>query len=117
MPAYFGRATLAVSPLRYGAGIQNKVLEAMACAVPVVTTPNVCGALHVRPDRDLFVADSPDRLACHILNLIGDPDLRSQIGRAGRRYVEHHHHWPTIAQNVTSAYVAVQDSLRQRAPA
>ena len=42
---YLRQATLSVSPLLYGAGIQNKILEAMACGTPVVATPLAVSAL------------------------------------------------------------------------
>ncbi|PWH19831.1 MAG: glycosyl transferase family 1, partial [Ardenticatenia bacterium] len=48
---YLQRARLAVAPLRYGAGIQNKVLEALACGTPVVATPQACSALQVQAER------------------------------------------------------------------
>ena len=42
---YLAQAAVAVSPIRYGVGIQNKVLEAMAMGTPVVTSPRACQAL------------------------------------------------------------------------
>ncbi|MDH7487867.1 MAG: glycosyltransferase, partial [Anaerolineae bacterium] len=42
---YLQRATLAVTPISYGVGIQNKVLEAMACGTPVVSTPQAVSTL------------------------------------------------------------------------
>jgi glycosyltransferase involved in cell wall biosynthesis len=47
MPEYIQGATIAVAPLLYGAGIQNKALEAMACGTPVVATAQATGALRV----------------------------------------------------------------------
>ena len=46
-----GCATIAVAPITYGAGIQNKVLEAMACATPVIVTPQATNALTAIPEK------------------------------------------------------------------
>ena len=54
MRPYLRQATVAVAPLTYGAGIQNKVLEAMACGTPVVTVPTTVEALMAIPGRDLL---------------------------------------------------------------
>jgi glycosyltransferase involved in cell wall biosynthesis len=105
---YLWRATVAVSPLLYGAGIQNKVLEAMATGTPVVVAPRVCDALRAQPDRDLLVAEDAERFAGRILNLIGDPAQRDQIGPAGRQYVEQYHDWNKIAQTLIGVYHTVR---------
>lgn len=97
-------ATLAVCPLRYGVGIQNKVLEAMALATPVVVARQATQALQVMDGRDVFLAEEPDEYAQAILTLINDPWLATQIGQAGRRYVEQHHDWDGAAQKLEVIY-------------
>lgn len=99
------QATVAVAPLLYGAGIQNKVLEAMACATPVVASARAVSALQAQPGQDCLVANSPQSFAEAILALLHDPALREQVGAAGRRYVERHHDWNTIAAQLESIYV------------
>ena len=80
---YLHKATMAVTPITYGAGIQNKVLEAMACGLPVVSSPQAVSALTVNPGQDLLVAEDPDEFANAVVSLLDDPGLRSQA-RAGR---------------------------------
>jgi sugar transferase (PEP-CTERM/EpsH1 system associated) len=106
---YLGRATVSVSPLRYGVGIQNKVLEAMAMGVPVVTTSNACRALMVERDSHLLVGDSARELAQAVLSLLADEGQRRRLGEAGRRYVEAHHDWDRIATQLESIYWEVID--------
>lgn len=100
----FAQATIAAAPLRYGAGVQNKVLEAMACGLPVVATPQVLGALEAEAGRELLVGKDASELANHIVSLIEQPDLRAQVGQAGRAYVEAHHRWATIAERLIKIY-------------
>ena len=101
---YLARATVAVSPMRYGVGIQNKVLEAMAMATPVVTTPQATTALQAEPGEDLLVASTPRGIAEAVLALLTNPALRLRLGQAGRRYVEIHHDWSAVAGKLEAIY-------------
>lgn len=104
MPEYIQSATIAVAPLLYGAGIQNKALEALACGTPVVATHQATAALGVVSGRELLIADGPDAFAEALLALLGDPDLRSRLGAAGRHYVGEHHSWDVAASALESIY-------------
>ena len=77
-----------VCPLRKGTGIKNKVLEAMACGCAVVATEVAAEGLDVRDGQELLVADTPAEIAGAVKRLIGDPDLRNQLGAAARSFVE-----------------------------
>jgi glycosyltransferase involved in cell wall biosynthesis len=101
---YLRQSTIAVAPVRYGAGIQNKVLEAMGCATPVVCSPTAVSALQARPEVDLIVADGAEEFARQILRLLADGGLRERMGQAGRKYVEDHHRWETIVEQFESLY-------------
>jgi polysaccharide biosynthesis protein PslH len=98
------RATVAVAPLTYGAGIQNKVLEAMACATPVVASPQAVSALAVQTGRDILVGREPAEFAKAVLGLLESIEQRARIGEAGRRFVESHHRWNTIASELVGIY-------------
>ncbi len=102
---FLRRATLAVAPARYAAGIQNKVLEALACGLPVVATPEAVAALEVRAGHDVLVARGPDDMAASILGVLGDPRLQTRLGRAGRQMVEHRHQWGAVARGLTQIYI------------
>jgi sugar transferase (PEP-CTERM/EpsH1 system associated) len=101
---FLQRATLAVAPIQYAVGVQNKVLEAMACATPVVATPAAVEALGVADGRELVVARDAEEMATRIVELLGQPDDRARIGTAGRRYVETHHDWRSIADRLSDLY-------------
>lgn len=103
--------TLAVAPVTYGAGIQNKVLEAMACATPVVATPQAASALEARAGEDLLVADSPQAFAGEMLRLLEDEGLRHRVGANGRRYVVAHHDWAVIAGDLEEIYLCLTRKL------
>jgi glycosyltransferase involved in cell wall biosynthesis len=90
--------------LLYGAGIQNKVLEAMACATPVITSPGAAASLSAKNGRDFLVASDPESFAREILDLLADDSRRNELGRAGRVYAETHHNWDEIGSLLESAY-------------
>ena len=101
---YLRQATMAVAPVPYGAGIQNKVLEAMACGTPVVASPQGVSALQTKPDRELLVADGAEAFAKAIISLLADPERRQMLGRAGRSYVEARHSWDCIGAQLEAVY-------------
>jgi glycosyltransferase involved in cell wall biosynthesis len=111
---YLQKASVAVVPLLYGAGVQNKVLEAMACGIPVVATSQAVQSLGAVVDRDILLGDSPEELARQILGLVKDPDSQKRVGQAGRHYVEEHHQWARIAKVLEGVYDEVVNTRRER---
>jgi sugar transferase (PEP-CTERM/EpsH1 system associated) len=111
---YLARAAIAVSTVRYGVGVQNKVLEAMAMATPVVCSPQASSSLQAQHGRDLLVGDRPDVIAEHILDLLQSPEKRQAIGAAGRRYVEMHQSWDRSIAVLETVYArAVHEQSSQ----
>ncbi len=110
---YLLGASLSVSPITYGAGIQNKVLEAMACGTSVVATPIAVSALDVEPGQDLLVAQEAGSFATAVLFLLEDAELRMRVGNAGRRYVEKNHAWEQIVTELEEIYYDVIDAKRR----
>jgi sugar transferase (PEP-CTERM/EpsH1 system associated) len=104
MRPYLAEAAVAVSTVRYGVGIQNKVLEAMAMATPVVCSPQACSALSTQQGRDLLAGETPEAIAQHILDLLSQPEKRAALGAAGRQYVEQHQTWQGAAQLLEAIY-------------
>jgi sugar transferase (PEP-CTERM/EpsH1 system associated) len=104
MRPFLQQATVAVAPLTYGAGIQNKVLEAMACATPVTASPQAISALVAQPGREVIVARDPATFAEEVVSLLDNPARQRCIGEAGRCFVERHHRWDHIALQLERTY-------------
>ncbi|OGO36025.1 MAG: hypothetical protein A2W35_15065 [Chloroflexi bacterium RBG_16_57_11] len=105
---YLQRATIAVAPLTYGAGMQFKVLESMACGTPVVATPLAVSALtEAVHDRDLMVAEEPDEFAAKIIQLLDDARLRHSVGESGRYFAEQHFSWDRLVGQLEEVYNGV----------
>ena len=70
LQSYYALARLSIAPLRYGAGVKGKVVEAMRNGLPVVTTST--GAQGFSHDHALLVADDPGAFAAHVVTLLSD---------------------------------------------
>jgi len=90
---WLAAADLVVAPLRIARGVQNKVLEAMAMARPVLASRQAAEGIAGVDGRDLVVAPAPADEAALALSLIDDPARAAAIGAAGRRQVEARYGW------------------------
>ena len=90
---YLAHAALAVAPLRIARGIQNKVLEAMAMARPVLATRAALTGIAAMPGRDALVADDATAMIANARAVLrGDWPA---LGDAARRVVLAQHSWAT----------------------
>jgi sugar transferase (PEP-CTERM/EpsH1 system associated) len=90
---WLAAAALVAAPLNVARGIQNKVLEAMAMARPVVASTGAFLGIHAEPGRDLIIADGAEAQAEAALSLLADPERATEIGRAARRRMEAGYSW------------------------
>jgi glycosyltransferase involved in cell wall biosynthesis len=90
---FLRKATVAVVPLRIARGIQNKILEAMAMGLPVVTTPQAFEGIEARPDRDLILGGDVRKVAEGVIELIRKGSLRKSIGDNARKIIERNYCW------------------------
>ncbi len=85
---WIAKAAVCVAPIRAAAGLQNKLLEAMAMGKAVVATPEANEGIGAAADRDLLLAGEPGAFARAVVELLGDETRRAELGLAGRRFVE-----------------------------
>lgn len=112
---YLAAASVAVAPFRIARGVQNKVLEAMASGLPVVGTRLSFQGLEAAGEDDgVRMADTAEDLAREIGALLVDPARRRALGLSARLYVERHHHWERIGEQLEAALSAVAAAPRTR---
>jgi sugar transferase (PEP-CTERM/EpsH1 system associated) len=87
------QAAVSIAPLRIARGIQNKVLEAMAMGKAVVASDAALQGLPERAGAPVVCANTPQEWVEQISRLFADEELREQLGRRAREYVEHRHSW------------------------
>ena len=92
---YIRNSALMVAPLRIARGTQNKILEAMAMGVPVVTSTVAAGGVDALVKDHLLVADSAQEFAQGVLRLVENPTERQRLAVAGRARMLSHHAWPS----------------------
>lgn len=110
---FFRSASVVAAPLVYGTGIQNKVLEAMACGVAVVTSPIACEGIAAVHGRDLLVGANDGEMAGHIVALLRSRPFRTAIGLAGRQFVSKYHDWNELATRLVAIYSEAQLAYRR----
>jgi sugar transferase (PEP-CTERM/EpsH1 system associated) len=98
---WLAAADLVVAPLGIARGIQNKVLEAMAMARPVVASAAAYEGIEAVPGRDLVVADGAEAQSAAILSLLADPATSTAMGAAARRQMEAHYPWQATLAPLT----------------
>ena len=84
---YLERARVSVVPLLYGAGTKRKLLQALMCGTPAVSTSIGIEGLNLRDRRHVLVADDPVSFADAISRLLNDEQLWRLLQRAGRTYM------------------------------
>jgi glycosyltransferase involved in cell wall biosynthesis len=94
----YADAAVFVAPLRFAAGVQNKILEAMAAGLPVVTTPVGNRGLAARENEEILVRDDAAGLTQAVIALLRDRSFRESVGQAGRAFVQEHYSWDTVRE-------------------
>jgi sugar transferase (PEP-CTERM/EpsH1 system associated) len=89
---HLAEARVVVAPLRFARGIQNKVLEGLAAARPVVATPAALEGLEATPGREVLTADEPAAFAEAVLQVL-EGAAPADLGSRGREFVERRHKW------------------------
>ena len=102
---YIDRAAMFVCPMRIGAGIKNKILQAWAMGKAVVATRQAVGGLAYRDGQNILIADGTAALADGILRLLDDPDLSERIGAEGRRTVLASYTWDKKAAELEKVLI------------
>lgn len=89
---YLAHARAAVAPLRIARGVQNKVLEAMAMARPVVASSQAVDGIEPCAELAAWVGDAPETAAPLLLTLLRASDMKP-LGRVLRAHVLRHYSW------------------------
>jgi polysaccharide biosynthesis protein PslH len=103
---YVAHAAVSVAPLRLARGIQNKVLEAMALARPVVASPQAFEGVRAEAGRDLLVGDGAAELARLVDEVLDG--AHPAIATNGRRAVESGYSWAGVMEKLDRLLEAPQ---------
>lgn len=96
VPPYLDSAAVAVAPLHMARGVQNKVLEAMSNALPVVASPQAARGLG-KVDRDTLIVESTaDATVNAVLKLLRDPTAARTMGKRAAQFVRQRFRWENM---------------------
>jgi len=99
---YLQHAAVVVAPLRVARGIQNKILEAMAMARPVVASESCAQAIHAETGAELLAASSPADFITQISALLASAQHSARVGAAGRHRVLSDYSWFAHLSNINA---------------
>jgi glycosyltransferase involved in cell wall biosynthesis len=114
MEEYLRQSWVSISPMRVGAGLKNKVLEAFMYELPVVATSLANMGIGAVDRRDILIGDDPRSFANAVCELLEDPELRHEIGRNGRRYVEANFSDDVVRNGLHEIYARAESAWNAR---
>ena len=97
-------ADVYASPLRFGLGVKNKILEAMASGAPIVATSRSLSGTPLIDGRHAMIADEDAKFADAVVRLLSDAELRESLSLEARRKAETEYSWPSIASAFERLY-------------
>jgi sugar transferase (PEP-CTERM/EpsH1 system associated) len=90
---YYRTARLFVAPMQIGIGMQNKILEAMSMGLPVITSSLANNAIGAKHGKEIWIADSPEKVAEGISYLLNNTELALRLGQSARELMLKKYSW------------------------
>ncbi|HTO17227.1 MAG TPA: glycosyltransferase [Edaphocola sp.] len=112
---WYKEASIVVSPLRFGAGTQNKVLEAMAMGVPIISTNIGFEGLNIFSGEGVIVAMDTVPFAQACIRLLSDAKMRKEVGQVGVGVIRSQFDW-NIISNFLIGYCVEVNRMKKQQP-
>lgn len=93
---FYNKANVMAAPMLFVAGVQNKILEAMAMEVPVVTSNYGNEGIDAVNGEQIFVEDDPQKFACRVIELLKNVELGKKIGCSAGKFVREKYSWNSV---------------------
>lgn len=93
MLPYYQQADVFIAPFQIARGVQNKILQAFACGLPVVTTPIGAEGIDGNNEEHVLIAETPQHFAEQIQRLVQHSDLYQRLSVAARELIQREYLW------------------------
>ncbi len=103
----YDKSAIAVSPIRYGAGTLNKVLEPMAMGIPVVSTEIGFKGLGINSGEGVILALNKPEFIENVTRLLSSKELRRQVGEKGKKVIHDNFDWGIISNKLESYFKGI----------
>ncbi|MDG1516678.1 MAG: glycosyltransferase [Flavobacteriales bacterium] len=87
-----------LAPLQIGTGLQNKLLEAMSMELPCITSKLANNALGAKRESEILIGETPQEYVELIKRLINNEDLRNNLTKNAKLFVEQNYNWNSISK-------------------
>ncbi|MBI1387685.1 MAG: glycosyltransferase [bacterium] len=94
-------------PLRVAAGVRNKLLEAMAAGMAIITTRLGAEGISAVEDEHVLFAETPDEFVRQAERVMSDADLKRRLGENSRQYVTENHSYTVLGEKIEKLYQSV----------
>lgn len=95
---YLAESEVYVVPLRIGGGTRIKIFEAMAMALPVVSTPIGAEGLSINNGENILLSDQPEEFADNVIKLLQDQKNREEIGKRALMLIQKRFSWEAVTE-------------------
>jgi glycosyltransferase involved in cell wall biosynthesis len=109
---HLAQAAVVIAPLRIGGGTRLKILEGMAMAKAVVSTPIGAEGIEAVPERDLVLAEGAEAFAAAVGCVLDDAALADRLGRSARALVEARYSWDAAGDALERFFEELIDQRR-----
>ena len=103
----YSRASVLVAPIKGPGGTRLKILEAMASALPVVTTSVGAEGLGVINGKEALISDQLNEVSKNAIKVLKNKNLSKSLGLYGKKFVESKYTWDKSAQVLNNIYSKV----------
>jgi glycosyltransferase involved in cell wall biosynthesis len=104
---YLEKGKIFISPLQFGSGMKNKILNAMAMRKAIIATPLSIEGIDVKNNSHLILADSLEQWTESVKQLIDDRDKRQRLAASGYDLVRNRYSWGNASKTLEEVFKSV----------
>ena len=93
-----------INPMRYGAGVKLKTVEAIINGLPVISTTIGKEGTGLKNNKEIIVRDSIDDFSNAVINLLSDNDLKHNMVDSGQEYIKNNYNSKEILKKYLDSF-------------